>query len=99
MGMKTKSSENLAKALTLLNQTARSAQLALQHQAQASDAADIGELFLEDLRTRRAQLRGWIELLSREIDGETALRTQQAVTWMAPRSCRRHTQSGPRTRV
>ena len=52
------------------------------------DDQDIGELFLAELRMRRARLREWIDVLSREAVAETVCRMQPAVARAAPRRCR-----------
>jgi hypothetical protein len=85
--MNGKSNDNLAKALALLKQTARSAQAASRRPANARELLDIGELFLAELRVRRAHLQEWMEVLNSEAV-QAALRGQPAATRRAPRVCR-----------
>jgi hypothetical protein len=86
--MNTKSNDNLNKALTLLKQTARSAQTTTVSSSRRADRSDLGELFLAELRMRRAHLREWIDMLNQEADGETAAPVRRPVARIAPRVCR-----------
>ena len=57
--MKPKSDDNLAEAVSLLQRGARGG-------SGAGESEDVCELFLAHLKVRRAELRAWIEVLSRE---------------------------------
>lgn len=87
--MSAESDDNLSKALTLLKQTANSAQCISRHSSRSAGPPDIGELFLEELRLRRARLREWIEMLNQEAGGATAPQLPPAAARMAPQGCRR----------
>ena len=83
--MNANSDDNLSRALTLLKQSARDRKPASK--SGIGDSSDIGELFLAELRMRRARLRQWIDMLNQEADCE-APRTQKVKGRMAPQSCR-----------
>jgi hypothetical protein len=85
--MTTKSSDNLKKALTLLQQTAVSAQSPAKRTARQA-GPDIGELFLAELRIRRVHLRKWIDMLNQEADRVAAPRLQAATVRAASQTCR-----------
>ena len=90
------SNDNLAKALALLRQTARIAQAASRRRASAREPLDIGELFLAELKVRRAHLREWMEVLNSEAV-QAALKAQPAAARTTPRECReRHRKPGAR---
>jgi len=80
--MKAKSNDNLNRALTLLRRTARNTQPA-RHGLRNGRTPDIGELFLAELRVRRAHLKQWIEVLSREARA-SALRPSARTPLTAP---------------
>jgi len=86
--MTSKSNDNLKKALTLLKQTARGAQPPTKRAPRGGGPPDLGELFLAELRMRRAHLREWIEMLNQEADGEAAPRFEAAAVRLAPQTCR-----------
>ena len=77
--MSAKSNDNLSKALNLLKQTASSAQSTPRNSSRRN-GPDIGDLFLAELRMRRARLREWIDMLNREADG---LQLQPAMSRVA----------------
>ena len=85
--MSAKSNDDLSKALSLLMQTARSAQFTSRHTSRSS-GPDIGDLFLAELKMRRAHLREWIDMLNREVDGESGLGLQPQPSRLARRACR-----------
>jgi hypothetical protein len=68
--MKAKSNDNLNNALRLLRRTARRTQ-PVRHALRNGRTPDIGELFLAELRVRRAHLKQWIEVLNREATAAT----------------------------
>ena len=85
--MSAKSNDDLSKALNLLEQTARSAQFTPRTSSR-QNGPDIGDLFLAELKMRRAHLREWIDLLNREVDGDNGLGLQPAPSRLARRACR-----------
>jgi hypothetical protein len=85
--MSGKSNDNLAKALALLKQTARSGQADSRRPANARELLDIGELFLAELRVRRAHLQEWMEVLNSEAV-QAALKAPPAAVRRPPRACR-----------
>ncbi len=93
--MSEKSNDNLTKALALLKQTARSAQAASRRPPNAREPLDIGELFLADLRVRRAHLQEWMEVLNSEAV-RSGLKAQPAAARATRASRERHRKPGSR---
>ena len=85
--MSAKSNDDLSKAVSLLMQTARRAESAARTSSRRS-GADIGDLFLAELKMRRAHLREWIEMLNREVDGENGQGLNPAPSRLARQACR-----------
>jgi hypothetical protein len=83
--MSGKSNDNLTKALALLKQTARTAQAASRRPPNARKPLDIGELFLAELRVRRAHLQEWMEVLNSEAV-RAGLKAQPAAGRATPRA-------------
>jgi len=84
--MSANSNDDLSKALALQKQAARSTQPAARNSHRGGP--DIGELFLEELRMRRARLREWIDMLNREADDLQLQPAAARLPRMAPQSCR-----------
>ena len=85
--MNSNSSDNLSRALTLLQQTALSEQPASRSRRKGQP--DLEELFLAELRMRRARLQEWMAMLNQEMDGEAERVRHRSAARMSPQSCRR----------
>lgn len=84
--MSANSNDNLSKALNLQKQAARSTKPAGRNAHRGGP--DIGELFLEELRVRRARLREWIAMLNREVDDLQLQPAMARLPRMASHTCR-----------
>jgi len=83
--MSAESEEHISDAGTLLRQAKGGAPIAPRCFSPGS-GPDLCELFLAELRMRRARLREWIEMLSEEAGNQAAARKSAAPT--RPRACR-----------
>jgi uncharacterized protein YigA (DUF484 family) len=74
--MKSRSKDHLTRALTLLEQTARRTPAAKIQSSREARAVDLAELFLAELRVRRAHLKEWIEMLNEAANEEMPARVR-----------------------